>query len=116
MVILNPLIGVLIVIISMVIPAIIMFFIYLSARYELYSSGTEKTKLYACGEEIKPIQASASVENLVWTVIKKSMRSVFTYIREVIHSGVLNDWLTYMISFFGFLVLILVVVAFTQGW
>ena len=116
MLVLNPLIGTLIVVLAMLIPALIIYLLYVSFRYEAFSEGSEKRKIYGCGEEVQPIQASVSIENLLWIAIKKSMKSLYTYVREVMHSGVMNDWLVYMFSYFSLLIIILVIMVFTMRW
>jgi len=57
---------------------------------------------------------------LYWGLVKKAFGKLYSTLRDVVHSGRLNEWCAYMASWFFLLLLISIVVAISvasvYGW
>ena len=85
-----------------------------SAVMLLYSALKPKSEptgsdMYLGGEHEsvlgRPIPSAAS---LYWAIIKRSLAEAYRILVEYVHSGRLSDWVKYMSSWYGFLILVAV--------
>ena len=66
----------------------------------------------------KPLPSAVA---LYWGLVKRAMGKLYITLRDVVHSGRLNEWCAYMASWFLLLLLISIVVAVSiasvySGW
>ncbi len=101
--------------ISMLITALIIYLIYLSVR----SSGGSETGLepYLCGESANDFKDGISVggDNLFWGSTLATLRRLYEVLRDEVHTGVLNDWLTYMGIWFSIATIALFIATTASG-
>ncbi len=88
-------------------------YLYVVSRRGLRPSG-EKLKVYACGEDYPAEKASVSHFNLYWGAVRRVFRSSYLYIRDKMHTGILNDWYFYMTVMVLSLIIILGVTFFIR--
>ncbi|MEM0370973.1 MAG: hypothetical protein QXG46_05380 [Ignisphaera sp.] len=68
---------------------------------------TEGSEMYIGGENEDVLKYRVpSVIALYWGIVKRAWRKAFEYLRDAVHTGVLNDWYGFMSSWLGFLLLI----------
>lgn len=94
---------------AMVLLIVIVYAIVLSIRRTRTSQlGGE---MYIGGESEDVISLKVpSVLTLYWGIIRRSWRKAFDILRGVVHSGVLNEWYSYMNVWLSLLVLLSIVV------
>lgn len=100
---------------SMLITALIIYLIYLSVRS---SGGSEAgSEPYLCGESVNDFRDSISVgsENLFWGSTSATLRKLYEVLRDRVHTGILNDWLTYMGIWFSIATMALFIVTIASG-
>jgi len=71
------------------------------------------TEIYLSGEGEDVIASKAytpSPIHLYWGFIKRFARTVYGYLTEAMHTGNLMDWVEYMISWYGLLILISIII------
>jgi len=73
-------------------------------------SSEEKRKPFACGELLRPSEAGVPDASMYWAIWRKLFRSLYNTLRDKMHTGVLSDWLFWMIIFMVVLVITFVVV------
>ncbi len=63
--------------------------------------------MYIGGEDEGILQRRVpSADAFYWGIVKRAWKDAFRILRDVIHSGRLNEWMGYMSMWFGFLVLV----------
>jgi hypothetical protein len=68
------------------------------------------TTLYLSGEPEDVINTpTPSPANLYWGFIKRLARGLYTGIRDRMHTGNLQDWVRFMASWYGFLLLLSII-------
>ena len=72
-------------------------------------SSEEKRRPFACGELLQPSETGVPDASMYWAIWRKLFRSLYNTLRDKIHTGVLSDWLFWMIIFMAVLVIALVV-------
>jgi len=72
-------------------------------------SSEEKRRPFACGELLRPSETGVPDASMYWAIWRKLFRSLYNTLRDKIHTGVLSDWLFWMIIFMAVLVIALVV-------
>lgn len=79
----------------MVLLTLIMLLTYLAVRRRVSQSGLEP---YLCGEDSKDFSNTLSVGsiNLYWGSVASVLRRFYEVIRDGVHTGMLNDWLSFM--------------------
>ncbi len=103
--------------------ASLFMFVVAALTYSLYiivrrGSGSENpTEPYLCGESVSDFRDSISVgsTNLYWGGTSAALRGVYQVLRDLIHTGVLNDWFFYMAIWFASGVLLSFVVVSMGG-
>ncbi|MET1160392.1 MAG: sodium:proton antiporter [Thermoprotei archaeon] len=74
------------------------------------------TTVYLAGEGEEVVSSiSPSPLNLYWFFIKRFAKRIYGYLVEAMHTGNLMDWVDYMVSWYGILILvsILTLIAYT---
>ncbi len=72
----------------------------------------EADAMYIGGEDEGILQRRVpSADAFYWGIVKRAWRDAFRILRDVIHSGKLNEWMGYMSMWFGFLVLVALLAA-----
>lgn len=80
---------------SMLAIALVMFIVSLSFRSRKVS--TEGSEMYIGGEGEEVLMHKVpSILALYWGIIRRAWRKAFDVLREAVHTGILNDWLGYM--------------------
>ncbi|RLF07697.1 MAG: hypothetical protein DRJ60_02100 [Thermoprotei archaeon] len=70
----------------------------------------EKRKPFACGESIPPSKTSLPDMSMYAIVWRRVFQSLYTTLRDKLHTGILSDWLVWMFIFMVVIVIVLVVV------
>jgi len=87
--------------------ALILYAAYLYARSRMPRRPVgDKLSVYACGESYSERRASVADANLFTAVWKDLFGRLYGRLREGFHTGVLSDWMAWMLVF---LVIVLVV-------
>ena len=85
---------------SMFLSALVILGLYLYARSKAPKNPAgEKLKVYACGESYPLQKASIADANLFVAIWKDVFKPYYRRMREKGHTGVLSDWLMWMILF-----------------
>ncbi|MDW8044502.1 MAG: hypothetical protein RMJ31_01840 [Nitrososphaerota archaeon] len=92
---------------AMLLPAIIVLILYLTFRKSVQSSSEEKRSIFIGGEKLEPEGGFLPPGGFYWALWNKTFSSTYRILREKIHTGVLNDWLFYMIIWFVILLILL---------
>ncbi len=70
----------------------------------------EKRAPFVCGESIPPSKTSLPDMGMYAIVWRRVFKSLYTTLRDKLHTGVLSDWLTWMFIFMVVIIIVLVVV------
>ncbi|MCX8204707.1 MAG: hypothetical protein N3H31_03560 [Candidatus Nezhaarchaeota archaeon] len=70
----------------------------------------DKLSIYACGESYPERKASVADVNLFTAVWRTVFRGLYTRLREGVHTGILSDWMAWML-----VLLVLVLVSLVVG-
>lgn len=73
---------------------------------------SERRKPFACGESIPPPKTGLPDAGMFTAVWKLVFKSLYTSLRDKMHTGVLNDWLMWMLIFMAVIVVTSMVVVF----
>lgn len=76
----------------------------------LAQRSTEKQRPFTCGESIPLSKTGLPDSGMYTTVWRLVFRSLYTTLRDKVHTGVLSDWLTCMFVFMVIMVVALMVV------
>ena len=95
----------------MVLLALIMLLTYLIVRKRISQDGSGP---YLCGEDSKDFSSTLSVGslNFYWGSIASVLRKFYEVIRDKVHTGVLNDWLSFMSIWLSIAVVVLLITVF----
>lgn len=101
--ILDP--GTLAVVVSLI--SIALFSMILVLYHTLKNKSERLTETYLCGESERAFSnLSPSVSSLYWGFMKKFTRKIYDALLNLIHTGNIQDWATFLTSWMGLLVLI----------
>jgi len=91
----------------LVFSTLVMYLIYITLSRKTSQTSSEYSEPYIGGEPANVIKSvDVSVRNLFWGVVRGAGRRLYTFLRDQMHNGVLNDWGVYMVSYIGLLTLI----------
>jgi len=69
------------------------------------------TSVYLSGEGEEVVESlSPSPVNLYWSFIKRFAKLLYDYLTRAMHTGSLMDWVSYMVSWYGLLILVSIIV------
>lgn len=98
--------------IIMLLVTILLYSTYAYIRRHRKTTITEyKVQPYGCGEALSSEQVSVTSRSLYWSIISKVFKNLYTVLRNKIHTGILGDWFTLMVSFLAILVVALTLIA-----
>ncbi|MGC8974618.1 MAG: hypothetical protein ACP5KB_00280 [Thermoprotei archaeon] len=87
--------------------AFTMYLVYVLLSRRAGKTSSEYSEPYIGGEPANVVRSvDISVRGLFWGIVRGAGRRVYTFLRDQMHNGVLNDWGVYMITFVGLLALI----------
>ncbi len=95
---------------AMLIPAAAFTILYLKYRRVAVVEG-DKHWIYACGEKWELEKMAIAPQSLFWAVWRKVFSKLYVGLMEKFHTGVLSDWLMYMIIILALAVLALALAA-----
>ncbi|MEM4700182.1 MAG: hypothetical protein QXT74_04435 [Candidatus Nezhaarchaeales archaeon] len=82
----------------MLVTALALYSVYLYARAKSPRRPVgDKLSIYACGESYSERRASVADVNLFAAVWRDVFRSMYAKLREGVHTGVLSDWMAWML-------------------
>lgn len=87
---------------------IVIYAIVLSIRRARTSQFSEEMYIGGEGEDILSLKVP-SVLALYWGIIRRSWRRAFDILRGAVHSGVLNEWYSYMNIWLSLLILLSII-------
>ncbi|MEM2038886.1 MAG: hypothetical protein QXN79_00135 [Zestosphaera sp.] len=91
----------------LVLSSLVMYLIYVSLSRKTIQTSSEYSEPYIGGESVTAIRSvDVSVRNLFWGIVRGAGRRLYTFLRDQMHNGVLNDWGVYMVTYIGLLVLV----------
>ena len=106
----NPVEVAIIASINMGIAMIILALIY----YVLRPKTRRVTTVYLAGEGEEVVSSfSPSPLNLYWGFIKRFAKKLYKHFTEAMHTGNLMDWVGYMVSWYGLLIILSLLVLIT---
>ncbi|RLG83568.1 MAG: hypothetical protein DRO40_04280 [Thermoprotei archaeon] len=80
--------------------------IYALLRAKYGRRGGEASEMYIGGEHPSILsRPSAPTTGLYWGFVRAFAKKLYFYIRDIVHSGRLNEWAAYMSTWFGFLMI-----------
>lgn len=80
--------------------ALALYLAYLYARSRAPRKPVgDKLSIYACGESYPERRASVADANLFAAVWRDAFRKLYASLREGVHTGVLSDWMAWMLLF-----------------
>lgn len=97
---------------AMVLLAVVMYIIVLSIRRARVTQLGNEMYIGGESEDILSLKVP-SILALYWGIVKKSWRKAFDILRDVIHTGVLNEWYSYMSIWLGLLLLLSIIAIVT---
>ena len=96
----SPLVEVLEAAASMFLASLVVLGLYAYARSKAPRSPVgDKLKVYACGEQYPLHKASVADVNLFVAIWRDVFKPYYRRVREGAHTGVLSDWLMWMVLF-----------------
>uniref|UniRef100_A0A7C5TLY9 Sodium:proton antiporter n=1 Tax=Ignisphaera aggregans TaxID=334771 RepID=A0A7C5TLY9_9CREN len=93
---------------AMALLASIVYILILSIRRARVTQIGEEMYIGGESEDILSLKVP-SVLALYWGIIKRSWKDAFNILRDVIHSGILNEWYGYMSIWLSFLLLLSII-------
>lgn len=94
----------------LVFSSLVMYLIYISLSRKTMQSSSEYSEPYIGGESSNIIRSiDVPVRNLFWGIVRGAGRRLYTFLRDQMHNGVLNDWGVYMVTYIGLLALISII-------
>lgn len=91
----------------LVFSTLVMYIIYTLLARKAPQTSSEYSEPYIGGESASVIRSvDVSVHNLFWGIVRGAGRRLYTFLRNQMHNGVLNDWGVYMVAYVGLLALI----------
>lgn len=93
--------------INMAIALIVLLILY----YMLKPRSQRITSVYLAGEGEEIVKSiTPSPLNLYWSFIKRFAGKIYSYLSETMHTGSLIDWIEFMISWYGLLMILSILV------
>ena len=93
----------------MFVVALVLYAAYLYARSRTPRNPIgDKLSVYACGEPYSQRKASVADANLFTAVWRDLFRRLYGKLREGFHTGVLSDWMMWMLVFLTVVLVVLV--------
>ncbi|MEO3993159.1 MAG: hypothetical protein QN229_02455 [Desulfurococcaceae archaeon TW002] len=88
--------------------SLVMYLVYIILSRKTTQSSSDYSEPYIGGEPANIIRSiDVSVRNLFWGIVRGGAgRKLYTFLRDQMHNGVLNDWGIYMVTYIGLLALI----------
>lgn len=78
----------------------------------LTHGSSEKRKPFTCGESVPQSKTGLPDTSMYTAVWRLVFRSLYTTLRNKVHTGVLSDWLTWMLIFMVIMIAVSMVVLF----
>ncbi len=94
---------------TMLLLTIIIYTMVLSIRRAKTSQLGEEMYIGGESEDILSLKVP-SVLALYWGIVRRSWRKAFDILRDVVHSGILNEWYGYMTMWLSLLLLLSLIV------
>jgi hypothetical protein len=86
--------------------ALVMYLLYVSLSRKTSQTSSEYSEAYIGGEPLSVIRSvDVSVRNLFWGIVGGAGRRLYSFLREQMHNGILNDWGVFMVIYMGLLLL-----------
>ncbi len=96
--------------INMVVALAILALLY----YVLRPRARRVTSVYLAGEGEEIVKSmTPSPLNLYWNFIKRFAKTIYSYLTETMHTGSLMDWAEFMVSWYGLLIILTLLVVIT---
>ena len=106
----NPVEVTIVVSINMAVAMAVLALIY----YLLRPRTRRVTNVYLAGEGEEIVKSiTPSPLNLYWNFIKRFARVIYDRLTGVMHTGSLMDWVNYMVSWYGLLILLTILTVIT---
>ncbi|OYT38475.1 MAG: sodium:proton antiporter [Desulfurococcales archaeon ex4484_58] len=106
----NPIDLTIAVTINLVIALLVLTIIY----WILKPGSRRVTTVYLAGEGEEIVSSfSPSPLNLYWGFIKRFAKTIYKYLLEAMHTGDIHDWISYMVSWYGILILASLIILIT---
>ncbi len=103
----DPVVATIVLTINMALVLVILGIIYLLVR----PKSRRVTTVYLSGEGEEIVKSiSPSPLNLYWNFVKRFARTIYSYLTNAMHTGNMMDWISYMVSWYGLLILLSLVV------
>jgi len=95
---------------SMLLVASALYLLYLYAKTRAPRRPVgDKLSIYACGESYPQRRASVSDVNLFTAVWRNLFANLYRRMREGLHTGVLSDWMAWMLLLLAVVLVVLMV-------
>jgi len=92
---------------SMAFVALVILILYMTLKSRYTGQGGEASEVYIGGESPKILSdVTGPIDSLYWAFIRNVGRSLYRYFRDLMHTGRLSDWAGYMSGWYGFLVML----------
>lgn len=90
----------------------VLAFLSISIIYFIVRSGRERnTAIYLSGEpEDIASNPTPSPSHLYWAIMSRFVAKLYIYLCERMHTGNLQDWLNFMASWYGLLLLLSIII------
>ena len=91
----------------------IIFILYKALKSRYGVKGGDSTEMYLGGEHPSIMtRPNAPATGFYWGFIRVFAKKLYYYVRDIVHSGKFNEWAAYMAGWFGFLMVLSLLVIY----